>query len=327
MKLQITEEQKLYEIEFAPLTQLCGMNLIKKKYIITSILKHFSSGRYLEYEKKLLQNVRLEGKTVGRKYFKTYYLREREDFISGIRLGKTSLMMQYLSDQIQKYECQKLLEEIDEQLQRIFMALNEDLFSSVGNLEFRYEEKDLFSIIQNTEICGKDEKPIEAIDMWELVQMYLGILLEVHQKNPEKTLIVLENIDHLLGEEEYAKLCRWIERIGNKYDVWFLLTTSLPGYVYVTRESIIGINIVNDLVYSMPSYENVCDFLENNYPCTYLGEEWEMEFQSIVHYIGKERMELYPRGMVLLKLINGSICVDNVVKKGLNQLENAFLIS
>ncbi len=326
MKIQVAEEEKLHEIELAPLTQLCGMDLIKKKYIVTSILKHFSSGRYLQYEKELLQNVRLEGKTVGRKYFKTYYLRGREDFISGIRLGKTSLMMQYLSDQIQKYECQKSLEEIDGQLHRIFMALNEGLFASVGNLEFRYEEKDLFSIVQNTEICGKDERPIELIDMWELVHMYLGILLEVHQKNPEKTLIVLENIDHLLREDEYAKLCTWIEKVGYKYDLWFLLTTSLPGYVYITRESMIGINIVNDLIYSMPSYDKVCEFLRNSYPCTYLEEEWEMEFQSIAHYIGKEGMALYPKGMVLLKLFNSTICVENVVKNGLNQVENAFLI-
>lgn len=327
MKLQIAEEEKLHEIELAPLTQLCGTDLMKKKFIVTSLLKHFSSGRYMEYEKKYVQNIRLEGESVGRKYFKTHYLRGREDFISSIRLGKASLMMQYLSDQIQEYECQKSLEKIDGQLQRIFTALNERIFSSVGNLEFRYEEKDLFSIVQNTEICGKDEKAIEMIDMWELVHMYLGILLQVHQKNPEKTLIVLENIDHLLGEKEYAKLCRWIEDIGNQYDLWFLVTTSLPGYVYITRESIFGINIVNDLIYSMPSHEKVCEYLQNNYPCTYLEEEWEMQFQSIAHYIGKEGMALYPQGMVLLKMFNSTICVENVVKKGLNQVENTFLIS
>ena len=326
MKLQIIQGESLHEIELAPLTQLCGVDMKKKKYILTSIQKHFSSGRYMEYEREFVQNVRLEGKSVGRKYFKTYCLREREDYIGGIRLGKTGLMMQYLAERMQEFQYQKPLEAISEQLQRIFLSLNEELFASVGNLEFRYDEKDLFSMVQSTEICGRDEMPIERMDIWELIQMYLGILVEVHQNNPEKTLIILENIDHLLREEEYGELCIWIEEVSKQYDIWFVLTTSLPGYVYMSEESISGVNIVNDLIYSMPAYDKIHGFLQENYPCTFSGQGWEEELKSIVHYIGKEEMVLHPVGMILLKLVNHSLCVETVVKNGLNQLENSFLI-
>lgn len=327
MKLQIADGEISYEIELNPLTQLCGMNLPKKKYILTSLHKHFSSAKYLDYEKNYVQNVQMEDKDVGRKYFKTYYLKEREDYINGIKLGKTSLMMQYLSDRIQEFHYQKSLEEIGEQLQRIFLALNEEVFASVGNLEFRYEEKDLFSMVQSTEICGRDEKPLEMTDLWELLQMYLNVFLEVYQNKPEKTLIIIENIDHLLTEKEYLELCKWIEEIVQKYDIWFLLTTSLPGFVYLSEESMSGLNIVNDLIYPMPSCEKIVEFLQNNYPCSYAGEEWREELKSIIHYIGKEGVTLYPAGMVMLKLMNQTMCVETNVKRGLNQVENSFLIS
>lgn len=68
--------------------------------------------------------------------------------------GKFPCQIQH--ERLEKYgRYQKSLEEIGEQLQRIFLALNEEIFASVGNLEFRYEEKDLFSMIQSTEIDRK----------------------------------------------------------------------------------------------------------------------------------------------------------------------------
>ena len=43
MKLKFNE----FEIDILPFVQLCGMNCKKKEFIINSIEKHFSSGKYI----------------------------------------------------------------------------------------------------------------------------------------------------------------------------------------------------------------------------------------------------------------------------------------
>ena len=48
MKLKFNE----FEIDILPFVQLCGMNCKKKEFIINSIEKHFSSGKYKDYEKE-----------------------------------------------------------------------------------------------------------------------------------------------------------------------------------------------------------------------------------------------------------------------------------
>lgn len=320
------EDEKSHELELMPLTQLCGVNLPRKNFIITSLRKYFSAERYGEHEKKLIQNIRLEGEAVGRKYFKTLYFRERMDFIQGIKLGKTSLMMQYLSESIQDLQYQKYLENISGQLQKLFLTLNRELFSSVGNLELRYEEKDLLTMVQSTEICGCDELPIEMKDTWELIQLYFSVLLEIKAKLPEMTLVILENIDHMLCEEEYIRLCVWLEQIGKQHNLWFLLSTSIPGYTYISEESFPGINIINDLIYGMPEMEKMVVFLKENYPCTFSEEEWQEKLKAVIHYIGKEGVALYPQSMVLLKLVNSSMCVKTKGEFRLNQVENRFLL-
>lgn len=327
MKIQVREGERKHEIELLPLTQLCGMDTVKKQYIVNSLRKHFSAERYMEHEKKMIQNVSLEGEdTIGRKYFKVVYLKEREDYIGGIKLGKNSLMMQYLSDRIEDFQYQKYIEEIGGQLQKIFLSLNHDLLNKIGDLAFSYEEKDIFSMVQSANIGTFEEEPLEWTDNWKLVKMYLNILLEIHKKKPEKILIIMENIDHLLHTEEYVQLCAWIEENGKKYDIWFLLSTSISGYVYFSQESIQGINIINDVIFYMPDYDKMYEFLYNNYPCTFSAENWREELKAIVHFIGKENLHLFPKGMVMLKMINKSMCVETIGRTGLNQMENSFLL-
>ena len=61
MKLKFNE----FEIDILPFVQLCGMNCKKKEFIINSIEKHFSSGKYKDYEKEYQECFLVDGQILG----------------------------------------------------------------------------------------------------------------------------------------------------------------------------------------------------------------------------------------------------------------------
>ena len=69
MNVCVTEYEKKYMFELAPVTQLCGQNVIKKTYIFESIRRYFSTYKYREEANKWRDNVKLDNETVGRKFF------------------------------------------------------------------------------------------------------------------------------------------------------------------------------------------------------------------------------------------------------------------
>ena len=83
MKLKFNE----FEIDILPFVQLCGMNCKKKEFIINSIEKHFSSGKYKDYEKEYQECFLVDGQILGRNYFKTYSIQNREDIIRYIQIS------------------------------------------------------------------------------------------------------------------------------------------------------------------------------------------------------------------------------------------------
>ena len=48
MRVKVTEFEKVYSFEMAPVTQLCGQNVQRKNYICESIRKYFSTYKYSE---------------------------------------------------------------------------------------------------------------------------------------------------------------------------------------------------------------------------------------------------------------------------------------
>ena len=61
------------ELNIECITQLCGINVQMKNYIIQNIVKYFSNTKYAEYEDKDDCVIKIDNEVVGRKYFTTYY--------------------------------------------------------------------------------------------------------------------------------------------------------------------------------------------------------------------------------------------------------------
>ena len=78
MKLKFNE----FEIDILPFVQLCGMNCKKKEFIINSIEKHFSSGKYKDYEKEYQECFLVDGQILGRNYFKNLFDTKQRGYYS-----------------------------------------------------------------------------------------------------------------------------------------------------------------------------------------------------------------------------------------------------
>ena len=52
MKIDVTEYEKKYTLELAPITQVCGQNIPRKTYILESIRRYFSTYKYSEEQNK-----------------------------------------------------------------------------------------------------------------------------------------------------------------------------------------------------------------------------------------------------------------------------------
>ena len=129
MKLSIINGAESYDINLMPVTQLCGKDISKKRFIINSLSKHFSSSRYKDYEADMEDNILIDGNVAGREYFDVETVRGRDDIEDEFRISRTSLVKQRLDNIINRLYCQREIENIRECLVRIYDELEKDILA------------------------------------------------------------------------------------------------------------------------------------------------------------------------------------------------------
>lgn len=326
MRVEITDRNETYEINLQQITQLLGINMKKKRFILDSLDKFFSGAKYSSYEEYMQDNVKVEGQKVGRKYFSCHRIHTRENLIKDIKISKTSMMMQYLWARFTDFECRIEQDAIAEHLERLYLCINEELAKTIGNIEIGYDTKNMLEVISESMIYGVDGKVIEQLSNYELLETYLDLIVQMQEREPKKMLILIENIDHLLDYTEYEKVYLKMQQIAEEYDCWFVMSASIQGYVVLNTESIEGIQIINDVVFSFPSYEHIFTFLKEVYP---VEREWrEIEvlggLKETIQYVGNENYSIDFKGNVFLKLINQTLGIQTVARNMVNSIEMAF---
>lgn len=329
MNIQVKDYERIYEINLEQITQLCGSNFTKKDYLVNSLEKYFSNSKYTSYEERYMDNIVVDNDNVGRKYFDCMVIRCRNDLIGAIKLSKTSIMMKYIKGQINNFEYQIELEQIADRLEKIYCNLNNKLLSSISNIELQYKTEDILSIVSNSVIYGTEERNIEELSNYELMETFINLLNELQNIEPKRIMTIIDNIDHLLKYDEYKIIYRKIDGICNKSDIWFVLSSSIDGYVVIDEEYIKGINIVNDIIFNLPEIEHIHEFIKSNYPCNieFNNEELYKILRNIIQFIGNSDYEIKIRSNVLLKLINESNCIKNRFEENINVPEKEFLFS
>ena len=326
MKIDITEYEKRYSFELEPVTQLCGQNIVKKTYILESIRRYFSTYKYSEEKNKWRDNVKIDHETVGRKFFTVLSVCNISDLLTAIKLSKQSLMVEYIKSMMQKFDWQLHLRTINEELETMFQMMNTDL-TKLGDVELTYAASDIWNMIQKSDITGINQTLLEDKENYEILNIFLNLLEEVMSVNPKKMLILFENIDHWITNEEYRKIVNKIQTIVKKYDLYFILATSIDRYAVCNEELCGGIHIVGDVQFQMPEFFEIQNYINATYPCNKKLSEKEIQnnLEKIIQKIGRQEYLYTVEENVVCKLINETLLLKEKWPDYENLLEIAFL--
>lgn len=327
MNIEVKNKNEIYEIPLCSIIQLCGENIKKKEFICYSLEKYFSLSKYMAWEDKYKDNIRINGQEVGRQYFKSVVISSREDLIKILKISKTSMMTKYVEQCYMKFDFQVILEQISDMLDRIFISMNNEIKSIIGDFELDYQKNSMINILLSSQLFGGDENPLESLSNRELFMGGISLLAEMQKTNPQKILLIVKNVDHLLDFEEYCNLLKNIENISKYSEIYSIFTMSLRNYVFVNAEKIGGICVINEEIYTFPDMEHIKTFIKSYYPIEEDLSEKEIykSLRSIIHKLGKENEEINLKENVIFKLFQNSMCYETVFDTDVNSLEIAFL--
>lgn len=326
MKIDVTEYEKKYTFELAPITQLCGQNISKKTYILESIRRYFSTYKYSEEQNRWRNNVKIDNELVGRKFFTVLSVNGAAELLTWIKWSKQSLMVEYVRGLMQKFDWQLHLRTIDEELEEMFQLINKDL-SHLGDIELTYAVSDVWDMVQKSNVVGNGQTSLEDKNNFELFMIFLNLIEYVMEVNPRKLLIIVENIDHLISKKEYEAVLQKMQQICIKYDVYFILSTSLEGYVGCDRKLCSGIMVLGEVDFQMPEFNEIETYIENNYPCNkrFSEEQLQEDLKKIVQHIGQTEYLYTVEDNVICKLINQTLMLNDRWEDAEKMPEIAFL--
>lgn len=308
MKIDVMEYEKKYSFELAPVTQLCGQNILKKAYVYESLRRYFSTYKYREERNKWRDNVVVDDKMTGRKFFSVISVSNRSDILAMINWTKKSLMTEYVKQLIQKFDFQVHLRLINEELEMMFQLLNKDIVR-LGDIELTYEMSEVWEMVQKSDITGVNQMTLEDKGNDELLFLFLNLIEEVMAVNPKKTLVLIENIDHMITRKEYFEVLGKLQSIGKRYDIFFVLSTSIDGYVVCDKELCSGIKIFGDVDFQMPEFDELLNYINDNYPYNKKISESQLQkdVMKIAQRIGQKNYLCSVEENVICKLINRTL--------------------
>lgn len=219
MNVEITEFEKRFCFELCPVTQLCGQNVRKKNYIFESLRRYFGTFKYSESKNKWRDNVFIDNNQVGRKFFSVLSISNKTDIIQMIKMTKQSLLMEYVKNIIQDFDWQLHMRNLSEEIEIMFQIIN-DQVNKVGDIEISYAMSDVWDMVQKSEVSGIDDTELSDKSNAELILILLNIVDNVLKNNPKKTLILFENLDHLVSLKEYVEIIHAADTITKKYDLF-----------------------------------------------------------------------------------------------------------
>ncbi len=328
MKVDVTEYEKEYTFALEPVTQLCGQNIVKKTYIMESLRRYFSTYKYREEKNKWRDNVKINDEVVGRKYFSVLSISGMADLLQMIKWSKQSLMTEYVKQLIQKFNGQVYLRAINDELDGLFQMLNEDI-NRLGDIELTYDISEMWDMVQKSNITGTEQTLLEDKSNYELFLISLNLIEAVMTSNPRKMLIIRENMDHFLSREDYWNIIDRMRDVATKFDIYFIVSLSLDGYVKIDKELCTGITVFGDCDFQMPEYEKISKYVHDNYPChkQFSEEQIQNMLKNIIQRVGKKDFLSTVEENIICKLINRTLMIEECWSETECMPEIAFLKS
>ena len=185
----------------------------------------------------------------------------------------------------------------------------------VGDIEISFALSDFWDMVQKSEVSGIDDTELSDKSNAELILILLNIVDNVLKNNPKKTLILFENLDHLVSLKEYVEIIHAADTITKKYDLFFIFSSSLNKYVCCDIDFLEGISVFGDVHFQMPEYNRLYLFLKENNPNEkeFSNEHVQKIICNIIQSIGQSNFLNTVEENVVCKLINQTLLLDDKI--------------
>ena len=210
--------------------------------------------------------------------------------------------------------------------EKIFAKINSNMKESGIGLMLDFMEEKITDVAQLAITRTLELGYIEKMSNYDLYMKYIKIMKAYYKDNPDKILLVLENIDHYLNIEQYISLMRQLEIMTLELDINIIVTTSIREYVYINKKILQGL-MLSTMRFFYAYDRGITKIFEDNYPCNYNINEKDMIYNitQIIHDIGIDGYSPHGKEYVFLKLLDESIGVHMGKCNAKNNIENAFL--
>ena len=267
MKMNISHPYKdNITLSFGQFTQVVGQDQQLKYYIWQILLWYFGGKKYREEDLVLFEQnepkILIDDMVVSRSEFRVIQLSNINDLIEQMEYKKGTVAYDYIKKKINTVEMMLQIENINDNLDRISLLLNQNLNLQLDDINYHTEAKyfNTDQLIQKNFLpyFGQNGNNIafEFVDNKTKFLLFLSMLQVVITDQSEKILLVLRNMDDYLSYKEFVECCEQLEQLTIHCNM--LYTISFPsneGYLHVTKEVLEEINIVSDYIEHFYSLE------------------------------------------------------------------------
>ena len=248
MKMNISHPYKNnITLSFGQFTQVVGQDQQVKYYIWQILLWYFGGKKYSEEDLVLFEQnepkILIDDTVVSRSEFRVIQLSNINDLIEQMEYKKGSVAYDYLKKKINSTEIIEQIENINDNLDRISLLLNQNLNLQLDEINYHTEAKyfNTDQLIQKNFLpyFGQNDKNIsfEFVDNKKKFLLFLSMLEVVVTNSSEKILLVLRNLDDYLSYKEFVECCEKMELLTNHSNLLYIISfPSNEGYLHVTKE-------------------------------------------------------------------------------------------
>ena len=90
------------------------------------------------------------------------------------------------------------------------------MFSSFENFSIDFESSNLFEIMQESVACNKNGENINYLSTYELIINYIELIEKLNEESGKQKLLIINNIDHMINQQEYRKIFEYSKTISEK---------------------------------------------------------------------------------------------------------------
>ena len=321
MKMNISHPYKdNISLSFGQFTQIVGQDQQLKYYIWQILLWYFGGKKYSEEDLVLFEQnepkILIDDTMVSRSEFSVIQVSNINDLIEQMEYKKGTVAYDYIKKKINSIEIMEQIENINDNLDRISLLLNQKLNLHIDDIIYHTEAKyfNMDQLIQKNFLpyFGQKDKNIsfEFVDNKKKFLFFLSMVEAMVMNGDKKFLLVLRNMDDYLSYNEFVKCCEKMELLTNHSNSLYIVSfPSNEGYLHVTKEVLEEINIVSDYVDHFYSLEFMYERFINQYPINQIPDE--QDFLTSLRKVGPYlfssdilHMSLSIEDKVALKILN-----------------------